>query len=438
MHIKITLSSTALIWSPWRKILFRFLFVYILLHLIGIVGWFGFLPGLSYLIDIYNGAINSMVEACNRNIFHVREHLVPLNGSGDTSFAWAQVGSYLLVAAVSCLIWSLFDRKRDHYLWLDYFLKTSIRYYIIFIALSYGISKIFLLQMPFPNLSQLATPLGDFLPMRFSWMFIGYSSKYQFFAGLMEVVVGLLLFNRKTITLGALVGAGVFSHVMVLNLFYDIPVKIFSTHLVFYFLYLLLSDGRLIAFFIFNKAVEANKDYDISLNTKALRIGRLLLKGFVAIVFFLIPFFESWSYYKSEQLKPNPQPFYGIYDVKKFVLAKDTIKVVPTDTIVWKDMIFDKDGAGSINTTDSLFRQRYRRGYFSYHSDTVARTINLFKRSVTGDSTFLLAMRYQINGDDVKIWTKIRNDSLYVELTRSKRHFQLAERQFHWLSEYNR
>ena len=32
----------------------------------------------------------------------------------------------------------------------------------------------------------------------------------------------------------------------------------------------------------------------------------------------------------------------------------------------------------------------------------------------------------------------IRGDSVHVEMVRAPRHFQLTERQFHWLSEYNR
>jgi hypothetical protein len=32
----------------------------------------------------------------------------------------------------------------------------------------------------------------------------------------------------------------------------------------------------------------------------------------------------------------------------------------------------------------------------------------------------------------------LRKDSVYALLVRSDRHFQLSERQFHWLSEYNR
>lgn len=37
-----------------------------------------------------------------------------------------------------------------------------------------------------------------------------------------------------------------------------------------------------------------------------------------------------------------------------------------------------------------------------------------------------------------RLWTTIRGDSIYAELVRVPRHFQLGERQFHWLSAYNR
>jgi hypothetical protein len=48
-------------------------------------------------------------------------------------------------------------------------------------------------------------------------------------------------------------------------------------------------------------------------------------------------------------------------------------------------------------------------------------------------------MRYEVPDTSViRFHTKIRDDSVYVELVRMPRHFQLTERQFHWLSEYNR
>ncbi|MFZ8278288.1 hypothetical protein ACO1KY_14095, partial [Staphylococcus aureus] len=66
---------------------------------------------------------------------------------------------------------------------MNYWLFVAIRYFVILNGFSYGIFKLFAVQMPFPSISQLATPLGDFLPMRLSWMFIGYSHSYQVFSG---------------------------------------------------------------------------------------------------------------------------------------------------------------------------------------------------------------------------------------------------------------
>jgi hypothetical protein len=45
---------------------------------------------------------------------------------------------------------------------------------------------------------------------------------------------------------------------------------------------------------------------------------------------------------------------------------------------------------------------------------------------------------FEPDTNTLRLWGKQQQDSLYVELKRTQRHFQLAEKQFHWLSEYNR
>ena len=77
---------------------------------------------------------------------------------------------------------------------------------------------------------------------------------------------------------------------------------------------------------------------------------------------------------------------------------------------------------------------------FRFKPDTVARTAAVWKTStIPGDSTFLFIMRYDVpDTNTVRLHAVIRGDSVQVELVRVPRHFQLAERQFHWLSEYNR
>ena len=131
----------------------------------------------------------------------------------------------------------------------------------------------------FPNQSQLATPLGDFLPMRLSWMFMGYSATYQIFAGFMEVLAGSLLLYRKTITMGALLAVGVFSNVMMMNLSYDIPVKIFSMNIVLFCLYLLANEySRIVCFFVLNKPAPVCSLYHFKHTKKWMRIARVILK----------------------------------------------------------------------------------------------------------------------------------------------------------------
>ena len=153
-------------WPLWRKIVFRFFFIYFSIY-IAPWTWLDAIPGISYITNYYYRIMNWGVETSNTYLFHVRKILVEVNGSGDTSWAWAQLWMLLSLAFVGCIIWSIADRKRTSYFHLNYWLCLFIRYYVALVAFIYGIEKLFALQMPFPNLSQLATPLGDFLPMRY-------------------------------------------------------------------------------------------------------------------------------------------------------------------------------------------------------------------------------------------------------------------------------
>ena len=175
------------VWPLWQRVLFRFSFVYLLLQMAPWT-WFDVIPGVGFVTQFYGALTDWAVPFVNAHVFHVRETLIPVNGSGDTSFAWAQLWLFLSVAGISCVLWSILDRKRANYVPLSYWLRTFVRYYIATFALSYGIIKLFALQMLFPTVSQLSTPLGDLLPMRLSWLFIGYSTPYQIFCGAMETI----------------------------------------------------------------------------------------------------------------------------------------------------------------------------------------------------------------------------------------------------------
>ncbi len=425
-------------WPLWRKITFRFLFIYFALAIFsGLMPFLGFMsPVLAFIGRIYTAVNNPVVTFFNKHILHIKETLVPPLGSGDTSFGWAQLYTYILIAFIGSIIWSLFDSKRPNYLTLDFWLRNSVRYFVSAVAFIYGIIKLFALQMPFPNLSQLATPLGDFYPMRFSWMFMGYSASYQIFSGVMETLVGLLLLNRKTVTTGVLLGIGVFANVVLLNLSYDIPVKIFSMQILFACIYLALCDWRRIAnFFILNKPVEADSAYQITLNNKWQKWGRIAAKSLFIFVFVIMGFYQSWNRYQRVASRAEVPPIKsGIYDVQTYVLNNDTLPPLTTDSLHWKNIVFDKGGSGSVNSKDPMFRQRYGRGYFSYQTDTIAQTLSI--KRFLADSTDLFTFKYELpNSENIILRSENRGDTIYIHLNKREGAFPLSKKEFNWMTE---
>jgi hypothetical protein len=424
-------------WSLWRKIIFRFFFIF-LAFLITPWEWITDIPGVGFIVGFYDKLMDWMVDTANAKLFHVRPVLVPLNGSGDTSYGWAQLWLLLCLAFIGAFVWTVLDRKSKNYIHLNYWLCLFARYYVALCAFTYGILKIFAMQMYFPNLHEMATPLGDLLPMRFSWFFIGYSTPYQVFSGVMETIAGVLLLYRRTSTLGVLFATAVFINVATLNLSYDIPVKIFSIELVFICLFLMANESkRILCFFILNKPADACELYHFRYTKKWMRIARWVFKiGFI-IIAVILPFKSDLQYYKSAHKTPAKQPIKnGMYAVTTFALNKDTLPENGVDSMRWHDLIFE-NGGGSILTSDTAFHHRYNRAYFGYALDSATHTLG-FRKSYN-DSLFMIKFRFdEPDTSTIRLWGKQRNDSLYIVLKRTNRHFQLAEKQFHWLSEYNR
>ena len=425
-------------WPLWRRLLFRFFFIYFAFT-IAPWTWLDRVPGVSTVTQPWAIAMDWLVETSNKFVFHVKDKLVPLGGSGDTSYGWAQLWLVLSLSVIGMIIWSVLQHRKKEYSKLNYWLCLFTRYYVSLVLFSYGIIKLFSLQMPFPDHSSLATPLGDFLPMRFSWMFIGYSTPYQFFSGLMEVLAGLLLLYRGTATLGVLIATGVFMNVAVLNLSYDIPVKIYSIQMVVFCLFLLANEmERILCFFVLNKPASSCTVYHYTLPKKWMRVGRWVLKIAFIIVAVGMVLYESLDWKKQEAAQYDGMPFKpGMYEVVHFAVNNDTLPPLLTDTLRWQNLVFDNKRRGSIATHDTAFRRLYNRAYFSYKADTVKHQFNILKRFT--DSVAIASLTYQFEDENTIAFRGSRGiDSLFFRLRRSPHNFQLAEKQFHWLSEANR
>jgi hypothetical protein len=424
-----------------QRFAFRCLFIYFWFMVVD--GWLSFLseiPGVWVLYEWFQQAFGAVVNGLNRLVLHVKPVLNPNGmGSGDTSFAWAAFYSVLILSVLGGAVWTIIDRRRQQpYTTLWQLMVHSVRYFVALVSLSYGIIKVFHGQMPFPNASQLATPLGDFLPMRLMWMFMGYSGLYQAFAGWVEVLVGLLLLWRPTLVLGAMVGVGVYANVFVLNLAYDVPVKLNAAQLLFACLFLVATDGRrLLRLFVHNLPTTPSMQYHWPLTKRWQRVGRWVAKVLVLAIGLLLPgailLFEGGAAPTASANAPAP----GYYETLLFVKNGDTLPVLARDSTVWKDLVLEPSGAGSVGSTDTTLRQRYRRGYFDYKTDTATQALAFYRNA--SDSLPTGTLRYAMGpGRTLALWGKLGADSLFVRLQTSWRHYQLTERQFHWLSERNR
>ncbi|RTQ52349.1 hypothetical protein EJV47_04855 [Hymenobacter gummosus] len=188
---------------------------------------------------------------------------------GDTPAQWAATWVGLAWGAVAggALVTGQVLRRRR---WaVTDVLLDLLALYLSLILLRYGFVKVLATQ--FPRLwANLDTAPAELTPMRVAWQFFGYSRGYQQFLGWGEVLPAVLLLFRRTRTLGAFVASVVMLNVFVVNVFFDVCVKIGSGSYLFFALLLLAQDAdRLWQFFIGHRPAALR-----TLPATAARFGR--------------------------------------------------------------------------------------------------------------------------------------------------------------------
>jgi hypothetical protein len=180
------------------------------------------------------------------------------------------------------------------------------------IMLGYGLAKVFCVQFPAPSNVTLLKSFGETPPMDLLWILMGASRGYQIVSGLAEVLGAVLLVFRRTTTLGALVLVGVLANVVALNVFYDVPVKIYSGTLLLTALFLLLPEARRLAtFFVSNSAVGPRDDVTLFSSPRGRLVATIAKLAFVVGV--AVPM--AWRSYNQSraQMTTSVGPLAGFY-----------------------------------------------------------------------------------------------------------------------------
>jgi hypothetical protein len=348
-------------WNPWLRFGFRFFFCYWIFWALperGRVSLFSTIPGVSSAVDYafagpYTRAWHAIVQWTGAHVFHLSAEVLKyqLTGSGDTAKDWIAVFCYLVFSLAIACIWSVLDRRRTEYDTLHRWLRVLVRYTLAFTLLAYGGAKIVPLQFREPGFYYLLQPHGQASPMGVLWRFMGSSLPYTIFAGLAEAGSGLLLFFRRTTVLGALSSVAVMLNVVVLNFCYDVPVKLYSTHLLLMALFLLIPDlKRLLDVTLLNRPVPAIPAGRDRLALPRLSERRSWLAITVIKAVFLVVALGAWvngcwEGYQETYGKPARPPLYGLYRV--ISLTRNGVPVQPglSDLTRWQYIGFEFPGA---------------------------------------------------------------------------------------------
>lgn len=193
------------------------------------------------------------------------------SGSGDRIFYWVQACMLLTIALLAAAVWSYAARSRAHHERLYRWFRTFLRIALGTSLLSYGFAKVVPLQMP-NQLMRLVEPYGNISMMGVLWASIGSSPAYEVFTGLAELGAGFLLLIPRTARVGAFVALMDAIAVFTLNMTYDVPVKLFSLHLVVMSMFLIAPVARtMFDLFILNREARIPPEPALGATARARR-----------------------------------------------------------------------------------------------------------------------------------------------------------------------
>ena len=419
--------------APWglpRRIGFRFVFIVAALYVfpfpLGLIpkaSWLGVVltRPMGWATDWLGGALG--LPALSSDI----------TGSGDRLVDYVQLLLIAMLAVLGTIVWSVVDRRRRSYVSLATATWTVLRYFVAWAMLSYGMSKV--MKSQFYDLSPgvLHQRVGETPPMKLLWAFMGYSLPYTVFAGLAEVIGGVLLLWRRTATLGALLVIAVMTNVVMLNFCYDVPVKLYSMQLLVMAIAIAQPAARrLIGAALGGAVAEVPARTRMSPRLERARIIAKLLMIAGLLYDTVVPYFGRPGH------EDHLHEVYGDWAVDSFVIDGVDHPPVLTDPVRWESWSANPRYS-QIWLMDGSFegRNESTRGWYTIKVDPAAHTIEV---TVDSDKQTKETWNYVLASPDHLVIDCVhRGKSLQVAMHRRPAGLLLS-RGFHWINEvpYNR
>jgi len=307
---------------------------------------------------------------------------------GDFTGAYVLMLVFLVLAVIVATIWTLADQQRSDYRMLHGWLRVYVRYALAFSMLGYGISKLVQLQFRPLDLVDLMTPVGVLQPRELLWAYMGFSSTYQIFAGVVECLGVALLFFRRTVLLGALVLIGSLTNILVIDIAYGVSVRRIVLRFLLMALFLAAADWRrLMNLFVLHRAAGPVQIDGPSWQSPTARRVAFALK---AVIIIGVVTSVSTHRYHERVTAAAPRPeLYGVYTVRR--VTRDGRAELPENPESWRWIGID---AGRLLIESSGMTWQRRRAEF----DDVRHTITLPSGPLANST-----LAYSRDGDSVLV-----------------------------------
>lgn len=437
-------SQFRLLWLFAQRVLFRFVVVYFVLY------------NLPFPITLFEGIsfVGNALEQCRtvlHNVIswvgkyglHLRNDIVIVStGSGDRLFDYVLVLCFVVLAFVVALVWTFFDRRRtmkdfrvhseENSKRLHEWVMLYLRFALASVLCLYGWSKIIPpAQFSPPSLSRLMQPIGDTSPMGLLWTFMGASPVYTAITGWVEVLGGILLMIPATTILGGLVSMLAMAQVFILNMCYDVSVKLFSFHLLLMSVLIVIPvRKRLMNALVLNRPVDAAVPVPMFKRSGFNRYFSLAQIACGCCIAVLI----AWQVYMENEPFDNTStediaPFIGAWRIEEFTIKSESHSSRTEDAMRWKRVFFDDELWFAIQL-DNDSRERYLQTL-----DMEKKTIRLQKRGIP---EWKASLSFEQPTQDSLILSGLfGGQEVYVKAYRlPKMQFRLTSQRFHWIREY--
>jgi hypothetical protein len=252
----------------------------------------------------------------------IQDHFFPhaiknIEFSSDTISLNILLGLLLIMSFLLVLLLQLFRIRSAAITPLFKFLSA---YYLAAVFLKYGLDKICKRQFYLPEPNILYSDFGSLTKDTLFWSTMGTSHFYSVSMGMVEVITGMLILFKRTRIAGFCVATAVTINILLINIGFDISVKLFTLFLLMVLFFNLYPSFKTIyAFFIQHKPVQLS-----TASLAATHVNKWVHTGICAgIVGFIV--FPSISTGALNDDKVERPPLHGAYQIAHFIINNDKL-----------------------------------------------------------------------------------------------------------------